>query len=73
MISGESAALAWGVLAVLVAAYVVAYDLWAHYTGHRTMTAGFHDALLSPVLGPIIVGLWVGLFIGLTFHFVIRK
>jgi hypothetical protein len=70
--SGTSATLAWIGITAFIFFYVLAYDLWAHYSGHRTMTGQFRDWLHDPVMGPIIVGLYVGLFVGLTFHFLVR-
>jgi len=70
-VSGESAIAAWSVLAVLIFLYVLIYDLWAHYSDHRTMTNEFRAWLHDPIMGPIIAGLWVALFVGLTFHFLI--
>lgn len=71
-VNRESAALAWAVLAVAVTLYVVAYDLWAHYSGHKMMTTQFRDWLHEAVAGPIIAAVWVGIFVGLTFHFLVR-
>lgn len=71
-ISQDSALLAWVGIFVFILSYVVAYDLWAHFSGHKTMTAGFRDWLSGPVTGPIIAALWIGVFVGLTFHFVVK-
>lgn len=71
-VSGDSATLAWAGILVFIICYVVAYDLWAHYSGHRTMTGQFRVWLTEPLAGPIIAGLWIGLFVGLTFHFLVR-
>ena len=68
----ESAAFAWFGLAILVNAYWIGYDLWAHYTGHKAMTTQFRLWLHETVVGPIIAGLWVGVFVAFTFHFVVR-
>lgn len=65
--SRDSATLAWIGIAVLVISYVVAYDLWAHFAGHRLMT------LHHPVAGPIIFALWVAVPVGLTYHFLMPK
>ena len=64
-----TAALAWGVLLLFIFLYVLGYDLWAHYSQHRTMTNQFVQWLRGPVSGPIIGGVYVGLFAGLTIHF----
>lgn len=68
----ESAALAWLVLFVLVNAYWISYDVWAHSTGHRMMTTQFRDWLHETVAGPLIAGLWVGIFVAFTFHFLYK-
>ena len=71
--SQDSAIIAWIGILTLIVLYVVAYDVWALHTNHRTMTGQFRDWLIGPVAGPVIAGLWTGLFIGLTFHFVWYK
>lgn len=68
----DSALLAWIGIAVLIFCYVLAYDLWAYYSGHKTMTGQFRDWLTHPVAGPVIAGLWIGVFVGLTFHFLVK-
>lgn len=68
-VSKDSALLAWLGIVVLIVGYVVAYDLWAHFSGHKTMTAGFQEALHDPVAGPFIAALWIGSFVGLCWHF----
>jgi hypothetical protein len=70
--SSESAVAAWIVCLLGIFLYVLAYDLWAHYTEHRTMTNQFRVWMTQPVMGPLIVGLYAGLFIGLTYHFWVR-
>lgn len=67
--SSTSAVLAWVVLAVFVTAYVVAYDLWAHFTDHRTMSNQMGHWLTETVAGPIIVALWFAIIGGLGYHF----
>lgn len=71
-VSQDSALLAWVGILLFIFCYVLAYDLWAHFSGHRTMTGQFREWLVQPVAGPVIAGLWIGLFVGLTFHFVVR-
>ena len=71
-ISQDSALLAWVGIVVVIASYVTAYDLWAHFTGHRLMTTQFRDWLAQPVAGPIVMGLWGGSFVALSFHFLVR-
>lgn len=68
----DSAALAWAGILLLIFAYVLAYDLWAHFSGHLTMTAQFRNWLGDPVAGPVMAALWVGIFVGLSFHFLVR-
>lgn len=68
----DSAVLAWVVCLIGLFLYVLSYDLWAHYTNHRTMTNQFREWLGDPIMGPVIAGLWVALFVGLTFHFLVR-
>lgn len=70
--SSTSAVLAWVGILVFIFLYVLAYDLWAHFSGHRTMTGQFRSWLHDPIMGPIIAGVWIGLFVGLTFHFIVR-
>lgn len=67
-----TAAAAWVGIAVLIVLYVLGYDLWAHYTGHLTMTAQFRDWLRDPVMGPIMFALWVAVPVGLTYHFLVK-
>lgn len=71
-VSGDSAILAWVGIVVFITAYVVAYDLWAHYSGHLTMTTQFRDWLQGPIMGPVIFGLWVAVPVSLTYHFLIK-
>lgn len=68
----DSAAWAWLGCMLMIFCYVLAYDLWAHFSQHRTMTAQFRDWLTDPVAGPIIFGLYVGIFVGLSFHFLVH-
>ncbi len=68
----DSAIFAWVGIAVANICYVVAYDLWAAHSNHRTMTNQFREWLTHPVMGPIIAALWVAIFVGLTFHFIIK-
>lgn len=49
-----SAAWAWLVLTVGVTFYVVAFDLFAYYSGARMMTIQFRLWLFDPVTGPFI-------------------
>lgn len=70
--TSTSAVLAWAGIALVIFVYVLIYDLWAHYTGHRTMTGQFQDWLTHPIAGPVIAALWVGVFVGLTFHFLVK-
>lgn len=69
---GDSAVIAWVGILLMIFVYVLAYDLWAHYTNHLTMTAQFQKWLRESIMGPVIAGLWVGLFIGVTYHFIIK-
>jgi hypothetical protein len=71
-VSKDSAALAWLGILTLIFLYVLAYDLWAHYSKHLTMTAQFRNWLGDPIAGPVIFALYVGIFVGLTFHFVVH-
>jgi hypothetical protein len=68
----DSALFAWIGCLLMIVSYVVAYDLWAHFSGHRTMTAQFRDWLTDPVAGPVIFGLYIGIFVGLSFHFLVH-
>lgn len=71
-LSQDSALLAWIGIALTIFLYVLAYDVWATVTDHKTMTGQFRDWLLAPVGGPVIAGLWIGIFVGLTFHFLVK-
>lgn len=67
------AAWAWVGLAVLIAAYVLGFDLWAQATGHATMSGQFHDWMASQVAGPLVVAGWAGVTFGLLYHFLINR
>ena len=71
-VDGDSAVLAWVGIALLIFAYVLAYDLWAHFTGHLTMTSQFRNWLIEPIAGPVMAALWVAVFVGLSFHFLVH-
>jgi len=71
-VGGDSAVLAWIGIAVGIFAYVLAYDLWAHYSGHLTMTSQFRKWLTEPVMGPLMFGLWVAVPVALTYHFIVK-
>lgn len=68
----DSSVLAWVGIVLLIVAYVVAYDVWAHFTNHLTMTAQFRNWLGDPVMGPVMFGLWVAVPVALTYHFIIK-
>lgn len=63
-----SPAWAWLVLAVIVAVFVVVFDVHAAVTHAETMSGKFRDWLFNPVIGPFLAAAWVGTFVGLTFH-----
>ena len=63
-----SPAWAWLILAVIIVAFVVVFDVHAYFTHAGTMSGQFRAWLFSPVTGPFIFGGWVGIFVGLTFH-----
>jgi hypothetical protein len=63
-----SPAWAWLVLAVIVVAFVVVFDVHAYFAHTATMSGQFRTWIFNPSLGPVVFGLWVGLFTGLTFH-----
>lgn len=67
-----SAAWAWLVLAVLVAVFVAAFDVWAHLTGHALMTTQMRWWIADRVIGPFIIGGWVGAFVAVMWHFLVR-
>lgn len=67
------AAWAWLVIILAVVLYVVAFDLWAHFSGHRMMTTQFRLWLFDPVTGPFIFAAWIAVFSGLTYHWFLRK
>lgn len=66
----NAAVWAWIGLAVIVAAYVVGFDL--SFPAH-TMSAQFHEWLQSQIIGPIVFGLWIGVPFGFLWHYVINK
>ena len=70
-ISKDSAALAWAGILCFIFLYVLAYDLWAHFSKHLTMTAQFRNWMHDPVAGPVIFGLYIGIFVGLSYHFLV--
>lgn len=72
-VNSDSAALAWLGLTIVIIAWVVGYDLWAHFTQHLTMSAQFHRWLKSSVWGPIMFAFWIGIPAGLLFHFFVTK
>lgn len=63
-----SPAWAWLILAVIVIAFVVVFDVHACYAHTATMSGQFRAWLFDPVIGPFIAALWVGVFAGLTWH-----
>lgn len=68
----DSAAWSWLILALLVLAYVVAYDLWAWRSGNLTLSRQMTRWIFDPVVGPFIVAAWVAVFVGLMWHFLVR-
>ena len=69
----NAAAWAWLILLLSIVAFVAAFDLWAHFTGHKMMTTQFRLWLFNPVTGPFVVGGFVGIYAGLWAHWLIRK
>ena len=65
-----SAAQAWIVLVTGVVAYVVGYDLWAHYAGRPTMSAQFHAWLATAWGGPVLFALLIAIPAALGWHFI---
>ena len=65
-----AAAWAWIGLGVLIAAYVLGFDL---AFPNNTMSAQFHQWMQGQVTGPVVVGLWVGVSAGFVYHFLINK
>lgn len=68
-----SPAWAWLVLALIVIAFVVVFDLHAAVSHTPTMSGQFRDWLFNPSVGPFIAGGWVGIFAGLTWHWLEYK
>jgi hypothetical protein len=68
-----AAAWAWVGVVVLLAGYVLGFDLWAQATGHTTMSGQFHDWMQSQLTGPIVVAAWAAVSAGLVYHFLINK
>lgn len=71
-VSRESAALAWLILFVLVNAYWISYDIWAHLSGHKLMTTQFRDWLHEPVAGPLIMGVCGFIVFAFFYHMLVR-
>ena len=67
-----SAAWAWLVLTIGIAAFVAGFDVWAHLTGHLTMTGQFRLWLGDAVTGPFLFGGWVAVFAGLSWHWLVK-
>lgn len=70
--SPDSAVAAWIVLLVGIFLFVLIYDLWAHFSGHLTMTSEFRNWLKGPVSGPVTFALWVAIPAGLSYHFFVH-
>lgn len=66
------AAWAWLTLAITVTLFVVAFDLWAHFTGHQQMTDQMRVWIGNHTTGPFIVGGWAAIFVGLMWHFLVK-
>lgn len=66
------AIVAWWGLVLLIFLYVLAFDLWAHYTKHLTMTAQIQKWLTEPVWGPVLVGVYVAIPAALAYHFLVK-
>jgi hypothetical protein len=64
---------AWIGLAVLIAGWVLGFDLWAQATGHPTMSAQFHVWMQDQLTGPIVVAAWSAVSAGFIYHFLINK
>lgn len=64
---------AWLGLGAVIAAYVLAFDLWAQAANRVTMSAQFHIWMQNQLIGPIATGLWVGISAGFLYHFLINK
>ena len=73
IVEDHYAAWAWFILTVSIILYVVAFDLWAHYTHHKLMTTQFRLWLFNPVTGPFIFGAWVAIIAGLSYHWFLEK
>lgn len=56
-----------------IAAYVLAYDLWAQATGHQTISGQVHVWMLNQVAGPIVAGILIGVPVAFAYHFLINR
>lgn len=65
----NSAAIAWIGVAVIINAWWIGYDLWAHFTGHWTMTRQMHDWLFNATVGPFFWASWAFVFVLALMHF----
>lgn len=65
------AAWAWVGLAGVIVAWVAAFDVWAHYTTHLSMSAQFTAWLHGELTGPLVMGLFVGALAGLWWHWLV--
>jgi hypothetical protein len=68
----HNAAWAWLALAIDIAVFVAGFDIWAHYSGHISMTRQMQKWLLDMVIGPFAFALWLAVIGGLLYHLFLR-
>lgn len=68
-----TASWAWLALAVLVAMFVAAFDIWAGVTGNTTMSGQVRHWLTESWAGAAVIAIWVGVPLGLLYHFFLSK
>jgi hypothetical protein len=61
---------AWAIagLGGIILLYVLGFDLWAHFTGHKTISKQGTEWLFDLVIGPFVVWVLGGGFLALAWH-----
>jgi hypothetical protein len=71
-VSSESAWLAWAILAVMINAFWIGYDIWASKTNHYTMTHEMQNWLHGALSGPLCFGILMFVVGAFLYHMLIR-